>query len=56
MDTKTIDALLDKINASATHEGHARAKQVVNRIVRDLFITIEELDVNPNELHIVVRN
>jgi catechol 1,2-dioxygenase len=49
MDTQTIDALLNKINASATHEGNARTKQVVNRIIRDLFITIEELDVSPNE-------
>jgi catechol 1,2-dioxygenase len=40
---------LNKINASATHEGNARTKQVVNRIVRDLFITIDELDVTPNE-------
>ncbi|MBN3764441.1 catechol 1,2-dioxygenase [Burkholderia sp. Ac-20365] len=49
MDIKTIDALLNKINASATHEGNARTKQVVNRIIRDLFITIDELDVSPNE-------
>jgi catechol 1,2-dioxygenase len=49
MDTQAIDALLNKINASATHEGNARTKQVVNRIIRDLFITIEELDVTPNE-------
>ncbi|WP_109480707.1 catechol 1,2-dioxygenase [Paraburkholderia sp. C35] len=49
MNIETIDALLNKINASATHEGHARTKQVVNRIIRDLFITIDELDVTPNE-------
>ena len=49
MDIKTIDALLNKINESATHEGNARTKQVVNRIIRDLFITIDELDVTPNE-------
>jgi catechol 1,2-dioxygenase len=49
MDIKTIDALLNKINDSATHEGNARTKQVVNRIIRDLFITIDELDVTPNE-------
>ncbi|WP_227245564.1 catechol 1,2-dioxygenase [Paraburkholderia caribensis] len=49
MDIKTIDALLNKINESATHEGSARTKQVVNRIIRDLFITIDELDVTPNE-------
>jgi len=49
MDIKTIDALLNKINESATHEGNARTKQVVNRIIRDLFITIDDLDVTPNE-------
>ncbi|MBN3754920.1 catechol 1,2-dioxygenase [Paraburkholderia sp. Tr-20389] len=49
MNIETIDALLNKINASATHEGNARTKQVVNRIVRDLFVTIDELDVSPNE-------
>lgn len=49
MDIKTIDALLNTINESATHEGNARTKQVVNRIIRDLFITIDELDVTPNE-------
>ncbi|ACC73151.1 catechol 1,2-dioxygenase [Paraburkholderia phymatum] len=49
MNIETIDALLNKINASATHEGNARTKQVVNRIVRDLFVTIDELDVTPNE-------
>ncbi|TCG07816.1 catechol 1,2-dioxygenase [Paraburkholderia steynii] len=49
MDIKTIDALLNKINESATHEGNARTKQVVNRIIRDLFITMDELDVTPNE-------
>ena len=49
MDIKAIDALLNKINESATHEGNARTKQVVNRIISDLFITIDELDVTPNE-------
>jgi catechol 1,2-dioxygenase len=49
MNIETIDALLNKINESATHEGNARTKQVVNRIIRDLFITIDELDVTPNE-------
>ncbi|MEM5383644.1 catechol 1,2-dioxygenase [Paraburkholderia phymatum] len=49
MEIKAIDALLNTINESATHEGNARTKQVVNRIIRDLFITIDELDVTPNE-------
>ncbi|TKC85913.1 catechol 1,2-dioxygenase [Trinickia terrae] len=49
MDRKTIDALLNKIDASATHEGDARTRAIVNRVVRDLFYTIEDLDVQPDE-------
>jgi catechol 1,2-dioxygenase len=49
MNHDTIDALLQKINDSATSEGNPRAKLIVNRIVRDLFLTIEDLDVTPNE-------
>lgn len=49
MNHDTIDALLHKINASATSEGNRRTKAIVNRIVRDLFHTIEDLDVTPNE-------
>jgi catechol 1,2-dioxygenase len=49
MNHDTIDALLQKINDSATSEGNPRTKAIVNRIVRDLFHTIEDLDVTPNE-------
>jgi catechol 1,2-dioxygenase len=49
MNKEAIDALLSKINASATSEGHPRIKLIVNRIVRDLFLTIEELDIQPDE-------
>ncbi|MGV2287937.1 catechol 1,2-dioxygenase [Trinickia sp. YCB016] len=49
MDRKAIDALLSTFDASATQEGNARAKAIVNRIVRDLFYTIEDLDVTPSE-------
>ncbi|GAB2896917.1 catechol 1,2-dioxygenase [Paraburkholderia jirisanensis] len=49
MNPQAIDALLQKIDASAISAGDARTKQVVHRIVRDLFITIDELDVTPNE-------
>nr|WP_244818375.1 catechol 1,2-dioxygenase [Caballeronia sp. Lep1P3] len=49
MDKQAIDALLQKFNESATSEGNARVKTVVNRIVRDLFYTIEDLDVTPSE-------
>ncbi|HZZ13450.1 MAG TPA: dioxygenase, partial [Paraburkholderia sp.] len=49
MNKQAIDALLQKINDSATNEGNPRTKQIVNRIVRDLFYTIEDLDVQPAE-------
>ncbi|WP_250508105.1 catechol 1,2-dioxygenase [Caballeronia sp. GAFFF3] len=49
MNRDAIDALLQSINDSATSEGNARTKAIVNRIVRDLFYTIEDLDVTPSE-------
>ncbi|MFM0267933.1 catechol 1,2-dioxygenase [Paraburkholderia sediminicola] len=49
MEKQSIDALLLKINESATSEGNLRTKTIVNRIVRDLFYTIDDLDVTPNE-------
>jgi catechol 1,2-dioxygenase len=49
MDKSAIDALLGKINDSAISAGNARAKAVVNRIVRDLFYTIDDLNVTPDE-------
>ena len=49
MNKQTIDALLQKINDSATSEGNPRTKTIVNRIVKDLFHTIEDLDVTPGE-------
>jgi catechol 1,2-dioxygenase len=49
MDKQSIDKLLQTINESAINEGNARVKTVVNRIVGDLFHTIEELDVQPDE-------
>ncbi|OXC73192.1 catechol 1,2-dioxygenase [Caballeronia sordidicola] len=49
MDHQAIDALLKTINDSATSEGNARTKAIVNRVIRDLFYTIEDLDVQPDE-------
>jgi catechol 1,2-dioxygenase len=49
MDKKTIDALLKKIEDTETATGSARVKTIVNRIVKDLFYTIEDLDVRPEE-------
>ncbi|WP_306391914.1 catechol 1,2-dioxygenase [Telluria beijingensis] len=50
MNKDAIDALLQKIEATEDPaKGSPRAKAIVNRIVRDLFVTIEELDVQPDE-------
>jgi catechol 1,2-dioxygenase len=43
-----IDAVLAKIE-STENGGNERVKTVVNRIVRDLFYTIEDLDIQPDE-------
>lgn len=49
MNKQAIDNLLKTINDSATSEGNPRTKAIVNRIVSDLFHTIEDLDVSPDE-------
>ena len=49
MNQQAIDAVLAKIEATETGDAHPRVKAAVNRIVRDLFATIEELDIQPNE-------
>lgn len=45
MDKKAIDAVLQKIESTELAEGNQRVKTIVNRLVRDMFYTIEELDV-----------
>jgi catechol 1,2-dioxygenase len=49
MNKQAIDTLLKTINDSATGEGNPRTKAIVSRIVSDLFHTIEDLDVSPDE-------
>ena len=49
MDHHAIDALLRKIESTETGKGNPRVQAAVNRIVRDLFVTIEELDIQPHE-------
>jgi catechol 1,2-dioxygenase len=49
MNREAIDTLLKSIDDSATRPGNARTRALVNRIVRDLFQTIEDLDVQPDE-------
>jgi catechol 1,2-dioxygenase len=55
MNRETIDRLLAKINDSAINAGNPRTKEIVNRIVRDLFYTIEDLDVQPAEFWTAVN-
>ena len=49
MNHQAIDALLKTIDDSATSEGNPRTKAIVSRVLRDLFYTIEDLDVQPDE-------
>ncbi|WP_137176089.1 catechol 1,2-dioxygenase [Massilia sp. HP4] len=49
MNKQDIDAVLARIEATETGDGNPRIQAVVNRIVRDLFVTIEDLDIQPNE-------
>jgi catechol 1,2-dioxygenase len=49
MERAALDALLKRIESTETGAGNPRVKQIANRIVRDLFYTIEDLDVQPAE-------
>lgn len=51
-----IDGLLQKIESTEKVEaGSERAKAIVNRILRDLFYTIEDLDIQPDEVWTAVN-
>ena len=45
----TAQQLLDIVNTVHVAEGNARVRQITQRIVTDLFRTIEDLDVTPDE-------
>mgnify|MGYP006144180491 CR=1 FL=1 len=50
MDKKTIDALIERISTTGvTGPGNARVKTIVTRMIRDLMIQIDELDIQPEE-------
>jgi catechol 1,2-dioxygenase len=49
MDKQAINALLQKIESTETGNGNPRVQAIVNRIVHDLFHTIEEMDIQPHE-------
>lgn len=51
-----IDTLLQKIESTEqVGGGNDRAKVIVNRILRDLFYTIEDLDIQPDEVWTAVN-
>jgi catechol 1,2-dioxygenase len=51
MNKETIDALIRKIEGTEKkNAGSERIKQIVNRLTRDLFYAIEDLDIQPEEI------
>ncbi|HEY9348659.1 MAG TPA: catechol 1,2-dioxygenase [Inquilinus sp.] len=49
MNTPEVQSLLDKVSGLGQDAGDARLKQIVHRVVSDLFRTVEEFDVQPDE-------
>ncbi|WP_034300503.1 catechol 1,2-dioxygenase [Herbaspirillum sp. RV1423] len=55
MDKQAIDAVLRKIQGADSGEEASRVQKIVNRIVHDLFHTIEDFDVQPEEFWAAVH-
>jgi len=49
METKDVRDLLMKVSGLGGDGGNVRVKRIVNRLVSDLFRTIEEFDIQPDE-------
>jgi catechol 1,2-dioxygenase len=49
VETKEVKDLLMKVSALGTSDGDLRFKKIVHRVVSDVFRTIEEFDVQPDE-------
>jgi catechol 1,2-dioxygenase len=49
VDSPEIQAFLDKISGMSEAGGNARTKQILRRIVGDLFSTMEDFEVTPDE-------
>jgi catechol 1,2-dioxygenase len=49
LETPEVQSLLNKVSGLGTEIGNARLKRIVHRVVSDLFKTIEEFDVQPDE-------
>lgn len=49
LNTPQVKELLTKVSGLDNDKGDRRAKQIVHRVVSDMFRTIEEFDIQPNE-------
>ena len=49
LDTPEVQNLLTKVIGLGNNKGDARLKRIVHRVVSDLFKTIEEFDIQPDE-------
>jgi catechol 1,2-dioxygenase len=49
LETREVQNLLNKVSGIGNDKGDARVKRIVHRVVSDLFKTIEEFDVQPDE-------
>lgn len=49
METKDVKDLLMKVSALGADGGDVRMKRIVHRVVSDIFRTIEEFDIQPDE-------
>ena len=49
LNTQAVQALLTKVSGLDNDSGNPRLKQIVHRVVADIFRTIEDFDVQPDE-------
>jgi len=49
LETREVQSLLTRVSGLGNDKGDARVKRIVHRVVSDLFKTIEEFDVQPDE-------
>ena len=49
LNTKAVQALVHRVSGLDNDQGDARLKKIVQRVVTDLFRTIEDFDVQPDE-------
>jgi len=49
LETREVQSLLTRVSGLGNDKGDPRVKRIVHRVVSDLFKTIEEFDVRPDE-------